>query len=231
MWNPLYDTWRFYQPWSIEAEQWHPERTKDYYDARRRATQRWAWAVPTAEVIHRIAALGPVVEVGAGTGYWARLLADAGADVVAYDAQPPKLLEGVIDVPPRSTTTDVEFNWWHHHARCWFDVHVGLAEVAGEHPDRTLLICWPPFDTPLARDALTAYVEAGGTRVVYVGEGASGCTGDDEFHGMIDSWWCSDCLEEECRHKPAPTCRPVDVLGIPQWDGIRDYVQILEVVR
>jgi protein-L-isoaspartate O-methyltransferase len=41
--------------------------------------------VPNEEAIRQIAVLSPIVEVGAGLGYWASLIAKAGADIVAYD--------------------------------------------------------------------------------------------------------------------------------------------------
>ena len=34
----------------------------------------YAWAIPSDEAIHAIAELGPLLELGAGTGYWAWLL-------------------------------------------------------------------------------------------------------------------------------------------------------------
>ena len=51
-------------------------------------TQRYAFAIPSEEALTTIAELGPILEVGAGTGYWAYELAKCGADVVATDPQP-----------------------------------------------------------------------------------------------------------------------------------------------
>jgi hypothetical protein len=50
----------------------------------------YSWAVPTDEAIAAIANASPfgVVEVGAGTGYWAMLLRHRGVDVLAYDRTP-----------------------------------------------------------------------------------------------------------------------------------------------
>ena len=51
----------------------------------------FAHAVPSAEALDAVAALDtPVVEIGAGTGYWAALLEQRGVDVVALDATPPE---------------------------------------------------------------------------------------------------------------------------------------------
>lgn len=53
-------------------------------------SQQFAFAVPTEEVLEIVASLGkPVVEVGAGTGYWSWLLRNRGVDVIAYDAHDP----------------------------------------------------------------------------------------------------------------------------------------------
>jgi hypothetical protein len=44
-----------------------------------------AWSVPTSEALAALTQLGPLLEVGAGTGYWASLLAARGVDIVALD--------------------------------------------------------------------------------------------------------------------------------------------------
>ncbi len=48
-------------------------------------------------------------------------------------------------------------------------VHIGGPECAKQHSDRTLFLCWPPTDDPMAYDSLMSYY---GDRVVYVGEWA-----------------------------------------------------------
>lgn len=52
------------------------------------ACRAYAFAVPSAEALAALAKHGPLVEWGAGTGYWAAMLQRAGADVVALDCQP-----------------------------------------------------------------------------------------------------------------------------------------------
>jgi hypothetical protein len=60
-------------------------------EARDRFIARYGFAVPTDDALSRIQAVSPdgVVEIGAGTGYWARLLHDRGVDIEAYDVAPP----------------------------------------------------------------------------------------------------------------------------------------------
>jgi hypothetical protein len=56
------------------------------FDWRTSLCAYFAWAVPNAAALDALLALGPLLELGAGTGYWAALLTAAGADVAAYDA-------------------------------------------------------------------------------------------------------------------------------------------------
>lgn len=139
------------------------------FHARRRLAPLYAWAVPDQEAVDTLVALGPLVELGAGTGYWAALVSLAGGDVVAYDAAPPGEADNV---------------YGHRHQ--WHPVHLGGPEKAAEHGDRALFLCWPPYDSPFALDSLLAYQ---GDTVAYVGEGRGGCTGDDLFHEELDAHW------------------------------------------
>lgn len=52
------------------------------------ACHLYAYATPTRAALDALAALGPLVEVGAGTGYWAAALRSRGVEVHAYDVAP-----------------------------------------------------------------------------------------------------------------------------------------------
>ena len=54
--------------------------------------RRYGFAVPTDAALDAIVACSPrgVLELGAGAGQWAALLARRGVDVVAYDVAPPR---------------------------------------------------------------------------------------------------------------------------------------------
>jgi hypothetical protein len=50
----------------------------------------FACAIPSERALQAIVALNlPLLEVGAGSGYWARLLRARGVDVLAFDLHPP----------------------------------------------------------------------------------------------------------------------------------------------
>jgi hypothetical protein len=133
--------------------------------------RHFAWAVPTDEAIALIRkhAAG-VVEIGAGSGYWTWLMRQAGITVVAFDLDPPPFT--------------------------WSEVHSGDERMVRYHPDKTLLLCWPPWASSMASSALAAY---GGERVVYVGEWMGG-NADPHFFALLVSRF-------EC----------IDSLAIPQW--------------
>jgi hypothetical protein len=121
------------------------------FAARDEMVMTFAWAIPNQAAIDAIAALSPIVEVGAGLGYWAYLLEKAGADIVAYDIG-------------NDTYFDTD-------AEPWSLVHRGTAIDAMEnHGDRTLFLCWPPYDHPMAHEALDLHR---GEHVAYVGEGVA----------------------------------------------------------
>jgi hypothetical protein len=50
--------------------------------------QRYAYVLPQRHLLDVVARQSPLVEVGAGTGYWSYLLRQRGADVIAYDYAP-----------------------------------------------------------------------------------------------------------------------------------------------
>lgn len=143
------------------------------YEARQRAVRAYSWAVPTGEVI-RILARQPIVEIGAGTGYWAKLIAEAGGDVVAYDPD-----------PHRNAYVDGEH----------FPVRKGGTRWVAQHADRALFLCWPPYDDGVAALALRTYRKAGGKKLFYVGEWRYGCTANNQFFDELEKYWiCNECL-------------------------------------
>lgn len=76
------------------------------------------------------------------------------------------------------------------------------------HPDRTLFLSRPPHGQDVGIRTLTAYQ---GKRVIYVGEGKDGGTGDDQLHLALDTEWTE-----------VDSCQPV------LWWGQRDRVTVYE---
>lgn len=129
--------------------------------------RRFGYAIPSAAALAALATWGPIVEIGAGGGYWAALLRARGTEIYAYDSA----LAG---------DDESEFT-----VR-WTEVTRGGVDVLSEHSQCTLFLCWPPHESSLAVEALAAYP---GQRCVYVGEGPGGCCADDEFFARLDAEW------------------------------------------
>ncbi len=83
----------------------------------------FSWAVPNHDALQALLALGPLVELGAGTGYWAWLLTRMGADIIAYDVAESHEGQG--------------YRFRHQLVR---DGGVEALKSSGK---RALLLCWP----------------------------------------------------------------------------------------
>lgn len=204
-----------------------PCRTNGRDQDGRHLRQAYAWAVPDDGAIELIAKHAPngVVEIGAGLGYWARLLQERGVHVAAYDIEP-------------------EGNHWCE-GDPWTEVLAGGPSKAAEHPDLALLLCWPPYNEPMAHEAEEAYA---GDTLIYIGEDAEGCTGDRAFHialgltpipcyrcANVSNWvtdGCDNDFPDGCDH---PTVQQrwtlVETYDIPQWAGLHDRLFIFERLK
>lgn len=118
----------------------------------------YSFATPTVAALDKLASLAPLVEIGAGTGYWAHLLRTHATfeSIVAYDKDPPSA-QGRVLKP----------NDYHGKSKAWTAVRKGGPEVAAQHTTSTLFLCYPPPDNAMGLLALRAYK---GDCVAYVGE-------------------------------------------------------------
>jgi hypothetical protein len=93
----------------------------DLPSRRRELAALFAWAIPGDGALAVLARYGPLLECGAGTGYWAALLRARGADIVACDLAPGH--------------------------KPWTPVRRADSITAvRRHRDRALFLCWPPHD-------------------------------------------------------------------------------------
>lgn len=126
---------------------------------RRELIYKYAYAIPNDKALRKIAEYSPIVEIGAGSGYWAHLLAKKGVDIVAYD------------------------NWRNPKRKRWFDVQLSDESAVKNHADRTLFLCWPPFKDEMALNAIRKYK---GKTVLYIGEDRDGCTATKSFFDFLE---------------------------------------------
>jgi hypothetical protein len=119
--------------------------------------EKYSWAIPTWEAIKLLTEF-PIVEMGAGTGYWASLIQGAGGVCIPMDCEVKE-----------KTFTNVVY---------------GVPELLKPFRDHALFLCWPPYNTPMAYKCLLNYP---GNTVIYIGEGHGGCTGCDYFHEELSA--------------------------------------------
>lgn len=204
--NPMLEA---FERWAID-----PQSSSQ---ARADAVQRYAFATPTDEAVQAIkqAATSGVVELGAGTGYWARLLHEADVDVVAFDLHPPPSLE----------------NEFFPAAQPWFPVMPGDELAVARFPNRLLLLVWPTQDETWPATALRVFHDAGGEQVAVVGEGAGGRMGDLAFHAMLgEEPHCLHCrygaLASQCICELEPQWQLARRVALPHWAPWEDDLSL-----
>jgi hypothetical protein len=112
---------------------------------------RFSYVVPEQRLLGVLRDLAPLVEIGAGNGYWAYLLRKMDTDIVAFD-----------QIPPGGSRD----NRYHPNTACWTTVGVGDQAELVQHRDRTLFVCWPPLFSSLG-DCLSFYA---GETVAWLGD-------------------------------------------------------------
>ncbi|WP_412516470.1 hypothetical protein K8Z49_37855 [Actinomadura madurae] len=148
----------------------------------------YAYAIPAPQTIEWMAGFCanlPIVELGAGRGYWAGQLAHSGVIVDAYDSEPPDMTRNA-SFPGAVGLADI----WHP---------VGnLTEFANRvrPANYALFLCWPPgWGDTMSSEALTLFEDAGGERLVYIGEPKGGKTGNDAFFDALSARWMLDSVD------------------------------------
>jgi hypothetical protein len=140
-----------------------PDSAVDAEDVLSMLAQRYAYVFPSDSTLAMLAGLGPLVEIGAGTGYWAQRLRSLGVDIVAFD-----------QAPPGGERT----NRYHSHATPWSHVEQGDQTVLSGYADRGLFLSWPPLFSSLG-NCLTYYC---GDTVAYIGDGGYRTASLDHLH-------------------------------------------------
>ena len=112
----------------------------------------------------------PLLEVGAGTGFWASLLRKRGCEVEAVDVAPP----------------GDKHNEYHGRLPPFTAVRRSSAAHATYPHAATLFLCYPPPHSTCALQALDLFKGGGG-------EGWWGSCGVHSVYAVVVWWWCSFC--------------------------------------
>lgn len=128
-----------------------------------------AWAVPNEMAIKILVDHSPIVEIGAGTGYWAMIIANHGGKIDAYDSCPPLKCDNVF-----------------HGKIQYYPVKKGSYDVLARprYENWTLFLCWPPPGKEMAINSLLNFQ---GQHIIYAGEWESDCNATKEFFDVLQN--------------------------------------------
>ena len=126
---------------------------------------KYSWGIPTSEAIAEMASYSPIVEIGAGNGYWAHLLRKGGVQITAFD------------------NFSLNFNDENKFREFWSNVLPGNEKSVLEHQDKTLFLCWPQDNNSMAADILSLYE---GQYLIYLGEARGGATANEDFFDQLE---------------------------------------------
>lgn len=132
------------------------------------AIHDYGWGHLSDQAVAEIVSHSPIVEIFAGSGRVAADLRAKGSDVVCYD--------------------NME-NWvtsWDKHESAKAVIRMDGIKAVARHPDRTLLMVWPPYKSTAATRVVSTYE---GNCVLYVGEARGGCTADESLFDAFDAGW------------------------------------------
>lgn len=172
------------------------QKSMELYGLRNLFIQKFGFSIPTYELVVKLKKLSPLVEIGAGTGMLSYLVKNAGGHITPYDTHPPRL-----------KTNRYRFS------KEFLPVLKGDHRSLAKHPNSTLLLCWPPYNTSMGYKCLSARTWRG-KHLVVIGESNGGCTADDKFFNKLTQDW--ELLEE---------------IRIPQFPGIHDYAAVYKRLR
>jgi hypothetical protein len=230
-WNPYYEDWAAVHgetyAWrvralarsrfGVEALAREADTRFELREMRGLMIHRYAFAVPCEEGLTCIARYAPIVEMGAGNGYWARCLRDRGVDVVAYDEMGEQwrtyfhaavLEEAHTLASGGARLKVVKPAGDENDPRLWTEVLRGGPQRLAEHAERTLVLCWPDPWSGMDEASVRAYA---GDHLVYVGERGSRGPGTDGFRRLLRAQW-----------------REVERVPLPQWDSCDDQLIVYE---
>ena len=139
-----------------------------------------SWSIPTIKAVNEIYEFvnnsgelpnnNRILEVGAGTGLWSRLLNLKGVNVKATDIG----------------SVGNYFNYDNKTSIFYPIEFINGVEAVKEYSDyNVLFMSWPSMNA-LAHDTLKDFK---GDKLIYIGEGQGGCTADDNFFELLDRQW------------------------------------------
>lgn len=107
-----------------------------------------------------------ILDIGAGSGFLAKHLNERGQNITAIDKY----------------QKENKYGFTNPYFKVYEDDGVNHLLNSGNKYD-TIILSWPPYDTEMAYNILSAM--QAGQRLIYIGEGEGGCTADQSFFRLL----------------------------------------------
>jgi hypothetical protein len=162
------------------------------YHMREEFVKQFSWAIPSREAVRRIvdfAENDEILEIGAGTGLWSWLISEFGGKITACDIQPIH-----------------DCLYFNNKAKYFYPVKLSNDIISLAKDFKCHFYCWPSYSDSWSGEYLNTLMPE---KVVYIGEGYGGCTGDDAFHDTLSKQY-----------------EMVDEYRLDQWYGIHDHLSL-----
>lgn len=153
----------FQDDWRYLPEMDHWTRL---YRSRDTAIREFGFALPCREAVKALKKLSPIVEVGAGSGAWSRLLASSGVDVVATDQ-------------------GFETGYWFRSGKHFPVARIEASDAIRRYPRRNVLMIWPCYGAEWSANAVRLIRP--GQSLALISEGPGGCVGSDSLFDHLDT--------------------------------------------
>ena len=171
-----------------------------------------AWSVPTEKALKLIASYAPLLELGAGTGYWASQLMEFATDILVFDEKHFQI--SFNDQTQISEGQEIS-------ARYFCQVQQGGPEIASKYADRTLLLMWPDY-MGYGTYGLQCLQHYQGNTLILIGEWKNSTFGSYaqgiSEHGQSFSLDFQEKVEAEFEL--------IEILDLPTWPLFLDRLQI-----
>lgn len=179
LYNPGLQAYKRFLSWGDNG--WEPVDKTDIL-------QFYPAYLPTDEAIQYLCSESPLLEIGAGAGYWTHVVNQNGGECLATDIS-PRGLEG--HEYPIVTRDEYDENNSYTEIE-WSNVKETDHTCVESYPDRTVLLCHPPGATQFTVELLTLLQDS--QRLVFVGEWYPGADATPKFFKqLIDNWrLCAD---------------------------------------
>jgi hypothetical protein len=137
-------------------------------------TNKFSWSVPCKEAIDAIKQFvrSPLRDLMSGTGFWAKILNQAGVLTIPYDLHKSKKYN-----PYRHAPTHISIKRQH--------ALKTISDIKRRNLPGDILLSWPPSDCPVSYYVVNML--SIGSRIVYIGESSGGCTGDLALHNFFNN--------------------------------------------